>query len=329
MNERAALAAGIADLLADALPGATNLRVDDVDRVFGGNARLAWSATASWIDPAGAHREPLILLVRGSGSQVRTDPELEIRHLRGLAENGVRAPRVWAADPAGRRFDGPAVLLSRLPGAGDAVAFLRADEATGRARTLDLALAAAQLHAVSRGPAEADEVPQLEQWGEQIRRTRLEPLPALDWLLGWLREHQQPPARTVVVHGDFRVGNVLYEGERITAVLDWEMAHIGDPIEDLAWAYRALWSPARFVSLAEFCSAYTAAGGAQVSEFSLRWHRVFSEVKFAAISLAAARSFVDGTSTNLRLIDRARTVVPAIELCLSWVRAGDRAVSPC
>jgi aminoglycoside phosphotransferase (APT) family kinase protein len=171
--------------------------------------------------------------------------------------------------------------------------------------------------------------PQLEHWREQFVASRLEPHPGVGWLFDWLTDHQRPPERTVVVHGDFRVGNVLYDGAGITGLLDWEMAHLGDPAEDLAWAYRALWSPVRFVSLDEFVGAYVAAGGAPIDAESLVWHRVFCEVKFAAISLAAARSVVDGTSTNLRLIDRARTVIPAVDLCLSWIGAADRVGTPC
>lgn len=309
---------GIAELLSSWLPEAADLRVSDVSRVFGGNARRAWSASATWHDADGPHAEDLILLVRLPGSQVRTDPADELRHLTGLAEQGVRAPRVWAHDADGHLFGRPAVLLQRLPGATDAVAFLHADPELGRARTLDLARAAAELHAV---PVSGTADPQLEHWREQFVAARLEPHPTLGWLFDWLADRRPAPAQTVIVHGDFRVGNVLYDGPRITGLLDWEMAHLGDPAEDVAWAYRALWSPARFLALEEFLSAYVEAGGTPIEADTLVWHRVFCELKFAAISLQAARSVVDGSSTNLRLADRARTVIPAVNLCLDWIAA--------
>ncbi|HVE27174.1 MAG TPA: hypothetical protein VNC22_17330, partial [Sporichthya sp.] len=91
--------------------------------------------------------------------------------------------------------------------------------------------------------------------------------------------------------------------------------------EDVAWAYRALWSPARFLALDEFLTAYAEAGGTPIEAATLLWHRVFCELKFAAISLQAARSVVDGSSANLRLADRARTVIPAVNLCLGWIAA--------
>ncbi len=317
------LAAGIAMLLGQRLPPGTRVAVSPPERAFGGNARQAWTCTASWEDGSGRHDEDLILLVRAAGSQVRTDPAREFAALNGLAEAGVRAPRIWGHDQDGRLFGGAAVLLERLPGRTDAVEYLRADPATGRARTLDLALALAELHAapvpaLDEGPSPLAPL-QLEQWRQQFEEARREPHPTLSWLFGWLADHLAEPARPVLVHGDFRVGNVLFSADRITGILDWEMAHPGDPGEDLAWAYRALWSPERFVALDEFVAAYEAAGGAHVPAGALRWHRVYAEVKFAVISLRASRSFADGTSGSLRLIDRARTVIPALRRSLDWV----------
>ena len=324
------VADGIGEMLSTRLPDAHGIEVRDVARVFGGNARQAWSATATWQVPDGYRTESLILLVRRAGSQVQTDPRCELAVLDGLAEKGVRAPRVWGHDLDGHLLGDPAVLLQRLPGSADAVAYLRADPHIGCARTLDLARAAAELHAVepATNGLEPSE-PQLAMWQRQFLAARLEPLPALGWVFDWLADHQVAPARPVLVHGDFRPGNVLYSGDRITGVLDWEMAHVGHPAEDLAWAYRALWSPQRFVPLQEFVAAYTTAGGADIDADALRWHRVFSEVKFATISLLAARSVVDGSSHNLRLIDRASTVIPAVRRCLDWIGASDRQEVTC
>jgi aminoglycoside phosphotransferase (APT) family kinase protein len=323
------LAAGIATLLDQRRPPGARVTVSPPERAFGGNARQAWTCTASWEDGSGRREEELILLVRAAGSQVRTDPAREFAALNGLAQAGVRAPRIWGHDPDGRLFGGAAVLLERLPGRTDAVEYLRADPAVGRARTIDLARALAELHAapvpaLDGGRIQADPLQlaqlQLEQWREQFEEARREPYPTLAWLFGWLADHLAAPTRPVLVHGDFRVGNVLFRADRIVGILDWEMAHPGDPGEDLAWAYRALWSPERFVALDEFAAAYEAAGGVHVPADALRWHRVFAEVKFAVISLRASRSFADGPSGNLRLIDRARTVIPAVRRSLDWVR---------
>lgn len=316
------VASRIEFLLTETLGGGRRVSVSRPSRVFGGNARLAWSSVASWTDDKGPRDEPVILLVRAAGSQVTADPAWEVAVLDRVVAQGVRAPRVWAHDLEGDLFGGPAVLLQRMPGQADPVAFLSAEKDLGRARTLDLARAVAELHRADPEDLPGSE-PVVELWRDRFLASRLEPLPALSWLFDWLSDHEGHVEHPAVVHGDLRPGNVLYEGERITALLDWEMAHLGDPVEDLAWAYRALWSPERFVSLCEFVAAYEREAGVRVETHRLRWHRVFCEVKFATISLQAARSVVDGHSHNLRLIDRARTVAPALSRCLDWIATED------
>jgi aminoglycoside phosphotransferase (APT) family kinase protein len=323
----AALPKGIATLLRQRLAPGTEVTVSPPERAFGGNARQAWTCTASWEDEDGQHEEKLILLVRTAGSQVSTDPAREFAVLDGLAGTGVRAPRIWGHDPEGTLFGGAAVLLERLPGHTSAVEYLRAEPAAGKARTLDLARALAELHtapvpALSEGPDDGHQS-QLAQWRQQFEESRREPYPALSWLFDWLTDHPAEPATPVLVHGDFRPGNVLFDANRIVGILDWEMAHIGHPAEDLAWAYRTLWSPEHFLAPGDFTAAYEAAGGARVPAAALRWHRVFSEVKFAVISLRASRSFADRATGNLRLIDRARVVIPAVRRSLAWIAETD------
>ena len=88
---------------------------------------------------------------------------------------------------------------------------------------------------------------QVIYWDELFRRQRLEPLPVAVFAFDWLRDHLPPTDRVAIVHGDLRFGNLLYDGGRISALLDWEMVHLGDAIEDLAWAYRSLWSLEKFL----------------------------------------------------------------------------------
>ncbi|CAN5258218.1 phosphotransferase family protein [soil metagenome] len=344
--DTAAIARGIEKLLTPNLPGVTSVHVDHVKRVFGGNARTAWACEGRWRDSSGVEqREDLILLTRIEGSQVQTDPEWEFGVLSALTGQHVRAPRAWAHDTDGTVFGTASVLLERVSGSADAVAFLKnSNTEEGRELTLDLARATAELHSAQwrtggLGPllgavhsAEVARSPraQVEHWHGQFESSRLEPHPVLTYLFGWLTENLPDPVELTIVHGDLRPGNFLYEGASVVALLDWEMAHIGDPVEDIAWAYRALWSPERFVSAEDFVAEYERAGGPEISRRSLLYYRVFSEVKFATISLQAARAFIDGSSTSVRLLDRARTVIPALQRSLGWVRelsAGDSSES--
>lgn len=320
------LVVGIGELLRSSLPVDTAVEVSDVHRTFGGNARQAWSLVATMRSAGTQRREEMILLVRAEGSQVLTRPEQEYAALDGLAQQGVRAPRIWAHDPSGRLFAGPSVLLQRLGGETDAVAFLGADLPVGRARTLDLARALAELHGAR--------VPTLDTAGatvaslrEEFRSVRREPWPSLGWVFDWLEDNQTNDAPCTLVHGDFRPGNVLFEGDHIVGILDWELAHVGDPAEDIAWAYRQLWSPERFVSIDDFVDTYVAAGGSHIAPDRLRWNRIHAEMRFAVISLRASRSFADGSTHNLRLIDRTRTVVASLQTSLTLIDELERVVS--
>lgn len=78
---------------------------------------------------------------------------------------------------------------------------------------------------------------QVERWTRQYQAARTDDVPAMDRLTAWLHDHPEPEDEATVVHGDFRLGNVIFapEGPEIVAVLDWELATIGHPLADLAY----------------------------------------------------------------------------------------------
>jgi aminoglycoside phosphotransferase (APT) family kinase protein len=164
---------------------------------------------------------------------------------------------------------------------------------------------------------------QIAWWEDNFRAHRLEPHPVLAWLFSWLRRHAPRPRRVVLVHGDLRPGNFLYQGDRVNALLDWEMAHLGDPAEDIAWIYRALWSPERFVPIEEFLAIHAQQAGFVIPRRTVTFYRIFSEAKFASISLAASHSFASGGTSNLRHIDRAAKVPECLALSLAWIASED------
>ena len=118
-----------------------------------------------------------------------------------------------------------------------------------------------------------------------------EPHPAFELGLRWLDEHVPPDAtRPALVHGDFRNGNFIVGPDGIRAVLDWELAHLGDPIEDLGWLCVKSWRFGNadrlvggFGALDELLAAYADAGGAAVDEDALRFWVVLGTVKWGVI----------------------------------------------
>lgn len=119
-----------------------------------------------------------------------------------------------------------------------------------------------------------------------------EPHLALELAVRWLLRNRPPGARRVLLHGDFRVGNMIMGEEGIRAVLDWECSHLGSPMEDLGWLCLRSW---RFGNVdrpvggigqrAPFHAAYEAASGFKVDEEEVRWWEIFGFVRWIVLNI--------------------------------------------
>ena len=149
---------------------------------------------------------------------------------------------------------------------------------------------------------------ELDHWEGVIDANQLEPQPIARAGIRWLRKNPPPPAERVsVVHGDYRTGNFLYRADRIHGILDWEMAHFGDPHEDLAWSFMPAWQWARDGKAGGIIDPDTAIriweqrSGLHVDAAALRWWQTFSCVKAQGIWLTGAREFADGRAQDIML----------------------------
>ncbi len=148
----------------------------------------------------------------------------------------------------------------------------------------------------------------LDYWEAIILRDERHPQPIVRAALRRLRRNPpRPAARISVVHGDYRSGNFLHDGAgRIIAILDWEMAHLGDPLEDLAWCCDPLWNHfddsrvAGTITEAEAIAIWERESGLPLDRDSFNWWRLFSAVKGQAIWTTAAKEFLADNS-NLAL----------------------------
>jgi aminoglycoside phosphotransferase (APT) family kinase protein len=147
---------------------------------------------------------------------------------------------------------------------------------------------------------------ELERWERVIDEDEREPQPIARAAIRRLRRHPPPPAQKIsVVHGDYRTGNFLFDAKGdIRAILDWEMAHLGDPLEDLGWALDPLWShgdpshPAGTVARARAIAMWEEASGLKADPAALAWWEIFASLKGLAIWISAAREYTDGRNTD-------------------------------
>ncbi|MFO1238698.1 MAG: phosphotransferase family protein [Alphaproteobacteria bacterium] len=147
---------------------------------------------------------------------------------------------------------------------------------------------------------------ELAKWEKVIDEDEREPQPIARAAIRWLRRNPPPPAQKVgVVHGDYRTGNFLFrEDGTIAAILDWEMAHLGDPLEDLGWALDPLWAhhnPARpggMCSRAEAIAHWERTSGLKADPAALKWWEMFASLKGLGIWISAAAEVQDGKNTD-------------------------------
>ncbi len=143
----------------------------------------------------------------------------------------------------------------------------------------------------------------IDLWRRIYEQDRIEAHPILERGFGWLERNVPSTDVVTLVHGDYRSGNYLHdESGRITAMLDWEMAHFGDPHEDLGWAAMPYWSCEGRAGGLEHEDAmiarYERATGTVVDRARVHFYKVLGTVKMAAISLTGVKSFCAARSAE-------------------------------
>ena len=147
---------------------------------------------------------------------------------------------------------------------------------------------------------------EVARWEKVIDEDEREPQPIVRAALRWLKRNPPPAAQKIsVVHGDYRTGNFLIDDNgEIRAILDWEMSHLGDPLEDLAWAIDPLWAgadPARpggMLPRAEAIRIWEEASSLKADPAALHWWEIFASLKGAAIWISAAREYDEGRNID-------------------------------
>jgi aminoglycoside phosphotransferase (APT) family kinase protein len=282
----------------------------------------------------GASRQTFLVAARGEPRWViRREPaagmsfnslEVELAAIAAADLAGVAVAPTVRFEPAGGRFGaGAGYAMEFVAGTSVAPRVLRRDDLAGARERLpeQLAAALAQTHSVEPGAVEGlaggEGDPALEAcelWEAELD-TIGEPLPAIEAGLRWLRLNAPPAATPRLVHGDFRLGNVIVNEHGLAAVIDWELCHAGDPVEDLAWLCIRSWRfgndglPVAGVGeLEPFLAAYVSAGGIRPDPDRWRWWSAMGNVKWAVICARQAHDHLTGARPSAELASLGRRI---------------------
>ncbi|WP_185995897.1 phosphotransferase family protein [Nocardioides campestrisoli] len=290
----------------DALLGVGH-RVTGLRRVSGGASRQTWALTVRSADG----EEQGLVLRRDPPTEPR--PEEMAREaiaLRAARRHGVPGPDLVDAGTDTDVLGAPYLLMTFVPGETIARKILRDDRyAVARSRlAVDLGRAAAAIHQV---PAEevaglpAHDV--LEELRARYASTGVL-RPVVELAFRWLEAHRPPPTlEPVLVHGDYRLGNVIVDERGLAAVLDWELVHVGDPMEDLgylsirAWRFGGPRPVAGVGGFDELFDAYEEAGGLRPEPEVVFWWQVAGTLSWAIGCLVQANRHFTGASRSVEL----------------------------
>jgi aminoglycoside phosphotransferase (APT) family kinase protein len=279
--------------------------VEGLRRLSGGASRETWSFDAVMGD---GRVRPLILR-RDPPDAPKSGMAKERAVLEAAGAAGVPVPAVLDGDDS-------SIIMERLEGETIPRRILR-DDVFADARPRMAAQCGAILAALHRVPVDA--VPGLEQ-ADQVAQFRElldvlgEPHPAFELGFRWLEANRPARSGTAVVHGDFRHGNLMVGPEGVRAVLDWELVHVGDPMEDLGWLCVKAWrfgapSPVGgFGTYDELVDAYEGAGGGPVDRRSLRWWEALGTLKWGIMCIMQAATHTSGALRSVELAAIGRRV---------------------
>jgi aminoglycoside phosphotransferase (APT) family kinase protein len=308
-------ASRLAELLASRLGAAwgTPVEITGLQRLPGGASRESWGAAARTAD---GEQRRLILLRDPDSSARHGDVALQAAAMTAARAAGVPVPEVYDCGEEALGSGRPYLLTERLDGETIPRRLLRDDAYAaarpGLARRFGEVLAG--IHRVD--PDRVPGLPRVDALGQATGMYAEfgEPRPALEIRLRWLAEHRPPAAPDALVHGDFRTGNLIVAEDGLRGVLDWELTHRGDPMQDLGWLCTKAWRfgsaepVGGFGGRADLMAGYADGGGTPPDEATQRWWELYGTVRWALLCRRQAARYLAGGESSVELAVLGRRV---------------------
>lgn len=292
--------------------GEAKVRVENLTRLSGGASRETWSFDLLHDD---GRREPLVLRRDPPGAP-RAGMSREAAAMRAAASAGVPVPGLVAASDDPAEVGSAFLVMERLEGETIPRRILRDPELAAVRSQLagQCGAVLAALHAIDVGEVEGlERQDQVRQYRQVLDAMGLAS-PTFEIAFRWLEANRPPSAGDCVVHGDFRNGNLIITSEGIRAVLDWELVHRGDPLEDLGWLCVKSWRfgstlpVGGFGTYDQLVAGYEAAGGRRVDPDALLWWEVLGNLKWGVMCMMQASAHTSGAVRSVELAAIGRRV---------------------
>ncbi|MDB5952489.1 MAG: phosphotransferase family protein [Massilia sp.] len=171
---------------------------------------------------------------------------------------------------------------------------------------------------------------QIERWTRQYQASSTETIEAMDQLIAWLPDNIPPGEATSIVHGDFRLDNMIFHPTemRILAVLDWELSTLGHPLADFSYHCMS-WhiAPGQFRGIAgldlealgipsqeQYIASYCARTGATIRPEDFNFYLAYNMFRLAGIMQGIMKRYVDGTASSAQALQNGKAARPMAEL---------------
>jgi aminoglycoside phosphotransferase (APT) family kinase protein len=297
------------------------VRVEDAKPLSGGASRDTWLFTAVYED----QREQLVIrrdLPTQMFEQALTRAQ-EYAVMDAAHRHGVLVAPMRALCEDSSVLGAPFFIMAYRPGISIGTKVIHAPELAAARQRLPLQLAEqlARIHAMPAGdlpflPAPPPGVSAAQHTIDQMMQV-LDHLgvhnPVWEWALRWARRHQPAAPRTTFIHGDFRIGNLLVTEEGLSAVIDWEFAHIGDPDEELGYICMRDWRfgavDKHFAGLSDretFLRAYEDVSGISVDRAAVDWWEIMGNIRWGIICMSQANRHLSGQEPSVELASLGR-----------------------
>ena len=246
--------------------------------------------------------------------------ELEARVQQRAAAAGAPVPHILAADNSPAALGNPYLICNAI--GGETIVrrihrtLDRADGDAGRDRLLrQCAQALAAIHRADPDGIGLTQADQLAEWRDRLDEMG-DTTATFEWAFRWLAAHRPPPTPPRLVHGDFRMGNLIVDESGLAAVLDWELVHIGEVYEDLAWFCIRAWrfgapealGAGGLGSVENFLSAYEEAAGTALDRDAFRWWLTVATLRWGVICRFQAERHLSGQTPSVELAAIGRRV---------------------